>query len=224
MNEYFESLAPSEEVRAWYGTTLKNYLEKYPQTAQGVVEHVLDYLCSEKGPKKLRKMSFPQAKAKAEAWVKSLKKKGAHIKEQPSDVKAIHEFSNGSRIVQLLHKRAYQREGFLMSHCVGSYADKNVTVYSYRDAKNMPHATFEVSKAGDEILQVKGKGNGPIHPKYIDAVIAFLTSIGHPVRSSEMRLLGYYEMSDVLKKQLEVFEHNSQIVSILGKEYVVEKA
>jgi hypothetical protein len=57
--------------------------------------------------------------------------------------------------------------------------------------------------------QVKGKGNGDIHPKYVDYVVKFLEHTGMTVGDGEMRHLGYVnaealidELSDTSKALL----------------------
>lgn len=86
--------------------------------------------------------------------------------------------------------------GELQCHEVKGYSpdDKKCLIYSYRDKHNMPHATFEVRKGDESINQIKGKGNGPIHPKYIHPILAFLKSIGMEIRPNDMQNLGYYHM------------------------------
>lgn len=183
----------STEVLDWLSTTLAAELKRKPNKETHELEHLVDYLTSADGPKKLKRMSYSQAMEKANAWTKAQQKKGKNIEDGPKDIEVIHDFLDGNKIVKLLSKAAYQREGFLMSHCVGGYDPKTATVYSYRDAKNQPHATFEVAaRIGlDEMYQIKGKGNGPIHPKYINHILVFLNILGIKIRPSEMINLGY---------------------------------
>lgn len=108
------------------------------------VEHVIDWLASDNRPSRVGRMSYAQAKTSAEKWMKTQIKKGSAIKELPSDIEIILDFGDGFKIVKLVGENAYKREGFLMSHCVASYYGRNVEIYSLRDSKNIPHATFEV--------------------------------------------------------------------------------
>lgn len=205
--EYAVGMNASEEVISWIDTTLTNYLKKNnPRVVE--VEHVIDYLVSSQGPKKLRRMSYPQAKEKAKAWTEAQQKKGKHIKESNKDIEVIHKFQSGYKIVKLLSTDAYKREGFLMRHCLGGYGlNKNIEIYSYRDSKNDPHATFEIQKNHGTISQIKGKGNGPIHPKYINDILVFLEIIGQKPRQSEMTNLGYYYIDK---------EHKDFVLSLDG--------
>lgn len=191
--KYANGMGASDEVISWINLVLPAYFRKHNGIAKYNFEHIIDFLVSSSAPKRLLKMSIKQAHESAEKWSKANQKKGSNIVDGPSDIKLIHEYKDGSCIVKLISQNAYKREGFLMSHCLGGYSVKNdIDIYSYRDKKNMPHATFEVRKRGGEITQIKGKGNGPIHPKYIMPILDFLESIGKKPRPSEMINLGYY--------------------------------
>jgi len=200
-SEYLKLINANEEVVAWTNTTLSAYLKKQ-SPPQEEVEHILDYAASSDGPKKMKRMSYEQIKTLSDKWTKAQQKKGANIKESKKDTKTIHTFGDGSKIVKLIGEAAYKREGFLMRHCVASfYGRKDVEIYSLRDKNNNPHVTFDLTKNGKEISQLKGKGNGSIHPKYIDAVMAFLGLMEITVRPSEMKNLGYYQVTDMQTKK-----------------------
>jgi hypothetical protein len=219
---YVNGLGGGSEVQEWVTSTLAKRAARTP-LEQTEAEHVLDYLMSPVAPKRLRRMSYDQAKAAAEKWSKANQKKGRDIAEGTSDVEVIHDFMNGTRIVRLLTKAAFQREGFLMSHCVGGYNpdSQDVHIYSYRDAKNMPHATFEVRRQQKEITQIKGKGNGAIHPRYINPILTFLQTIGIKVRPHDMKNLGYLHVPQpMLELVLMVENAEKEIQTILGERYV----
>ena len=82
-----------------------------------------------------------------------------------------------------------------MRHCVASYYGNSAVIYSLRDAENMPHCTMEKGS------QVKGKGNGSIHPKYVGYIVAFLEEIGMTVGDNEIQDLGYFN-AEKIKKDL----------------------
>ena len=185
-SEYAKHIGADEHIQKWVTTTLSNYLEKN-QVETEEVEHILDYLVM--ANKRVSKMSYIQAKEGAEKWLKAQIKKGNAINELPEDVETVLDFGDGFRVVKLVGENAYKREGFLMSHCVASYYGHDVEVYSLRDSNNMPHATMEKDQ------QIKGKGNGDIHPKYIDYVVKFLEHVGMSVGDSEMKHLGYINIS-----------------------------
>lgn len=190
-----------QEVLTWINSNLANYLKKNEEN-QTEIEHILDYLNSDTAPERLKKMSYKQAKESAEKWIQSLVKKAADIIETDADVETFLEFDGGYRFVKLIGKAAFQREGNLMSHCVASYHGKsNTTIYSLRDNKNQPHCTIEVNSSTgrdgkQSINQIKGKGNGSIHPNYIRFVLEFLKKIDVEVRSYEMKNLGYEDLEE----------------------------
>ncbi|HOX21822.1 MAG TPA: hypothetical protein PLL10_00030 [Elusimicrobiales bacterium] len=132
----------------------------------------------------------------AEKWTAALQKKGLKIEEKPEDVEVVKRWSGGFRMVKLVGKRAYDREGALMRHCVASYYGKDDEIYSLRDKDNVPHATLSRSSQ-----QIKGKGNGSIHPKYVKYVVEFLEHLKIEVRDSEMQNLGYVNIEKIEDKE-----------------------
>lgn len=193
---YANSLSSSADVIQWLNTTGTKALRK-ELTTLSELEHIVDYFNSDAAPKRLLKMSIKDAKRKSDEWQKANRSKGRDLVDSQDDISVYYEFKDGSKIVKLLTKQAFQREGFLMSHCLGGYTPGgDMEIYSYRDVYNNPHATFEVRKNSDEIVQIKGKGNGNIHPKYIQPVLKFLELLGIRVRTSEMKNLGYYYIDE----------------------------
>ena len=190
--EYAKHIGAEEFVKAWVNTTLKNYLEKNKPTTEEV-EHILDYLVV--SGKKVSKMSYEQAKKLSDEWTKAQQKKGKTIDERQEDTELLLDFKDGFRVVKLIGQNAYKREGYLMSHCVGGYFGNGKEIYSLRDKDNLPHCTMEKDQ------QIKGKGNGDIHPRYIGYVVQFLEKVGMTVGDSEMRHLGYINM-EKFKKEL----------------------
>lgn len=190
----------NEEVKTWITTVLKNYLSKNDEN-QGEVEHIIDYFdarkqwCDSRNKSfNLKKMSYPQAKKLSHDWVKKLSKQAKDIVETEADVETEIDFGNGVRLVKLVGQNAFKREGKLMSHCVASYYGKNdMSVYSLRDSLNNPHCTIEINN--DNVNQIKGKGNGSIHPKYIKYILKVLKHFKKEVRKSELIHLGYRELT-----------------------------
>lgn len=220
--KYAKGMNANDEVVMWLTTVCKNHFAKKGSDTPATVEHIIDYLVSPQAPTRLRKMSYGDAKRKSDEWSKTNQKKGKNISDSEEDVELVHDFLDGTRIIRLKTKKAYQREGFLMSHCVGGYNpdDKDCAIYSYRDKQNQPHATFEVRQSDGVINQIKGKGNGSIHPKYVHPILAFLKTIGMEIRPVDMQNLGYYHLPkthlDYLKRS-EKF--NKQITMISGEPY-----
>jgi hypothetical protein len=219
--DYIAARGGNAEVSEWINTTLNKQSERRPLD-QTEVEHILDYLISDAAPRRLRRMSYDHAQVGVEAWSRTNQKHGRNIIETDADVETIHSFEDGGKIVRLLTKNAFQREGFLMSHCVGGYNpnSQDLFIYSYRDKKNIPHATFEVQKKNKQISQIKGKGNGSIHPRYIHPILAFLEKIGMKVQSGEMANLGYHHVPiDILHLIAPIKGALEQLQDISGEKY-----
>ena len=152
---YAIGLGANLTIVRWLEKTLGKYLviEK-PSTEE--VEHIIDYLMSDVAPVRISQMTYDEAKRGAEKWNATLIKKGEHIKETATDTEVVLDFKDGFKVVKLVGKNAFEREGYLMRHCVASYFGKETEVYSLRDIHNMPHCTIEKNQ------QIKGKGNGKI--------------------------------------------------------------
>jgi hypothetical protein len=223
MIEYAKAINARQEVLEWCSTVLASRMKKY-KVDQGEAEHILDYLASDAAPLRLRKMSYKQALESSVKWTKANQKKGRNIVDGDDDLEVIHDFGDGSRIVRLLTKSAYTREGHFMKHCVGGYDPSNSTIYSYRDKKNEPHATFEVSKRDNQIVQIKGKGNGAIHPTYINPIMTFLKSINFEIRPNDMRNLGYIHISkefeDILTRFVDKKGNDVKLTTLFGHRYM----
>lgn len=220
--EYAKSLNSSDEIIQWLSTTARKALKENKSDASEL-EHIIDWMNSSAASERLRKMSIKDAKRLALEWMERNKAKGRNLHDSLDDIEDFMSFKDGSKIVKLKTKKAFEREGFMMSHCLGGYSIRNgYDIYSLRDGQNQAHATFEISKNNDDILQIKGKGNGPIHPKYIDRVLDFLKKIGMNIRSSEMVNLGYYLIhTDHLNFVRSNIGKNEIIVELAGDFYLV---
>ncbi len=224
--EYAKGLGASAEVLEWCDTTLKARCKRDAPSVDER-EHIIDFLISAGAPKRLRKMSYAQAKEGARKWTEANQKKGRNLVEADDDTEHHMDVGDGTRIVKLLSKKAYEREGFLMRHCLGGYTPGSSTVYSLRDKDNEPHVTFEITKSGDSVQQVKGKGNGLIHPRYIEPTLGFLKSMGITVRPLEMTNLGYHHVTAAGKKVMDQFVDtagNGPAYSrVGGEDYIFER-
>lgn len=198
LNDYLKQ-AKEKEVKDWINKNLINYLKKNDENVQEI-EHIIDYLNSEDRPKRIRYMSYEEALNNTSKWTKKLIKKGGNIIETDKDTKVIHDFKNGMKLVQLIGANAFKREGHIMRHCVGSYVNRNdVRIYSLRDKNSNPHCTIEVQKQNDTISQIKGKGNGSIHPKYIKYILKSLKKIGKDINTQDMQYLGYISDEEYIR-------------------------
>lgn len=217
---YAQTINSRTEVLRWLQTTGKKSIKTQKVTASEL-EHVVDFMNSDAAPKRLLKMSIKDAKRKANKWQEANRKKGRNLVDTEDDIETFLTFEDGSKIVKLKSKAAFQREGHLMSHCLGGYSPdtSDMYIYSYRDVYNNPHATFEVRKDCNEVVQIKGKGNGPIHPKYINPVLKFLEELGIDIRHSDMQNLGYYHITKEQLGLLELYEGATKQIAIVNGEY-----
>jgi len=216
-NGYAKHIGAPQKVLTWITARVEPYLKDHSEN-QGEIEHIVDYLASPDAPNNITAMTYEQATQNAEKWLKTLQKRGEYIKEVEADIEVVLDFEDGFKIVKLIGKNAFDREGYLMAHCVGSYYERcnsgKTEIYSLRDKNNMPHATMEKDQ------QVKGKGNGDIHPKYVGYVVKFLEHVGMTVGDSEMRHLGYINVErfkSELAKNTDYF--NSKYVPTSQKLY-----
>ena len=116
-------------------------------------EHIVDWLDSDDSPKKIARMSVPQALEGSKKWQEKLNKiKAVKVDEQFIEL-AFQPTDPQFRIVKLVGKEAFEREGNLMRHCVASYFGRsNCTIFSLRDSKNEPHCTIELGDAATNVV------------------------------------------------------------------------
>lgn len=193
------------EILYWIDHNLANYLTKHEENYQEI-EHIVDFLNSDDAPKRLKKMSYEEANLGSKKWVEKLIKKASEVVETEEDTEVILNFDDGFSLVKLIGKAAFEREGSIMRHCVASYFEKSDSaVYSLRDSDNNSHCTMEIVKnqETDTISQIKGKGNGSIHPRYVDMVIKSLKYFGKSVMSEDLLNLGYADVSKELREIIE---------------------
>ncbi len=212
-----------DETKWWISNTLAKKVKKDPSVSYQEVEHIVDYLNSDAAPKRFQKMDYITAKQKSLEWVEKLRKKASEIAETEQDTKSVLKFKDGFRLVRLVGESAYKREGYIMKHCVASYYGKETKIYSLRDQNNEPHATFEVT-GSDQLQQIKGKGNGHIHPKYIQKVIRCLKRLGKTVNPNDMVNLGYVEVSPYLKGVIDKTVKNPKYLNMFEKTFFYKNA
>jgi hypothetical protein len=219
--EYAKSLGGNPEITEWL-LTAGSKAVKARHASISDLEHIVDWLYSSSAPKRLKRLSVVDAKRMSREWMEKNKAKGKNLEDSESDIQEFMSFQDESKIVKLLSKKAFEREGNLMSHCLGGYSTREgYDIYSLRDKSNQPHATFEVSTKDSDILQIKGKGNGSIHPKYIHRVLAFLKKLGMDIRPSEMVNLGYYCVPQVHLEFIKSKMKKEKLIEIAGEFYIV---
>ena len=131
--------------------------------------------------------TFEQALSAAQEWHEKLaenlaKKQKAHqiLSKSLIGAEFVMNLPNNMKAYRLTTPEALDFESEYMGHCVGSGGyDKNVKngttqIYSIRDERGEPHATFEVRN--NTIQQCKGKQNKAPVAKYMPAIQEFIKS------------------------------------------------
>ncbi len=129
--------------------------------------------------------TFEMALDAAKKWHEHLAENLAKLNKskemlEKSLVGAVHvmDLCDGLSAYQLTTEEALDFESEYMGHCVGkgSYdagvKDGSIKIYSIRDERGEPHATFEVR--GNEVYQAKGKQNKALVRKYVPAAKMFV--------------------------------------------------
>lgn len=214
-------LSEDKRISDWLKMHLSTYLKKGGLISHQEVEHIIDYLKSDRSPKRLSRLSVEQAKVQSEKWTVSLNKKFKNFSqiEADSSVEFFKTYDENMAWVRLVSKEAFSREGALMSHCVGSYYDraaKKGGIFSLRDEKNLPHCTIEVG-TNLNISQIKGKANQRVSDKYHDYVLDFINNSGFMCEIyHDLKNLNAYKIkrdNEVLIVKLSQLENGDEFLS-----------
>jgi hypothetical protein len=133
------------------------------------IEHIIDYLHSDKAPKNLSRLSFKDSIDHSKKWTENLNKvKMENDSVDFDSLNIIHKLNDDYFIVQLETKDEFNLEGKDMNHCVLEYYNRykknnNFVIWSIRNKHNKPTATVELvfnsySKSV-RIPQFKGRFN-----------------------------------------------------------------
>jgi hypothetical protein len=131
----------------------------------------------------LKKISVPQALQHNRDWHKRLEnekkdKEKRELEERDlKEVKIIWEDLD-HRLVRLVSKGTYQREGAMMHNCVASYADyTRSSIYSWRRVEgNEPLVTIEIRDK--KIAQMKGPFNNAVDSELVVTICKHLHEEG----------------------------------------------
>ena len=158
---------------------------------------ILDWMRSTSGPalgSDWSKISVAQAKAAELAWVDAMAKAAAKKDLDAADAVGTELFAAlgpssgpreaarasgsewaGWRWVEVASADALDREGSMMRHCVGSYAEDVASgrkrIYSLRDPSNTPKLTIEAK--GSVLVQIKAFANASCPAEMRPAVASF---------------------------------------------------
>lgn len=172
----------SERIDYWLERQAAPFLRKN-LVPEEVLENIIHFLESLNAPKKIDKVSFLRAQSLMEKWFSKLQNKKINQVESEGAVEFIYD-DEPYTWVKLKSQASYDREGKLMGHCVASYfSHKDIVIYSLRDENNEPHCTIEIKN--NKILQIKGRGNKPVVPKYHAALRKFINGLNLPLHTGD---------------------------------------
>ena len=83
---------------------------------------VIDFLMSAQAPR-LARLSFEAALEASKAWHEKMARQKT-FEEDPQGIEVYLEMPDGLKWVKVKSAKSLAREGALMSHCVGSYAEQ----------------------------------------------------------------------------------------------------
>ncbi len=131
---------------------------------------------------RLDRIAFPDAVAAAYRFRMLIDERGG-----PEQDDTLLEFEDGYRFALLKSEKDLAKEGERMCHCAGGYGheiDHGSDIVSLRDQRNRPHVTLEIL-GSREVVQIKGKANGPVAPRYRRYVADFIRDLGLEVTGDQ---------------------------------------
>lgn len=108
-------------------------------------------------------------------------------------------FENGYRFALLTTPKDLEIEGRRMRHCVGDYdyeVERGSDIVSLRGPDDRPHVTLEIL-GGREVVQIKGKANASVAPRYRRYVACF-------IRDMELEVTGDRENAGITSQPMDL--------------------
>ena len=202
------------ELSAWIDKNITQDREE--------LEHICDYFMGIENPN--YKLSYKNAMAKAKRWVESMRKDTTNEIEWV-DYEIVYKTKDWlMKFVKLLTKEAYENESSNMRHCIRTYWGNDREVFSLRDDVNMPHATMDIVKNWDTIMQIQGKWDNTVDGKYQQYNMEFLEYMGFTINSDFLKKIWYYKIDDIDKgltsqKSYNGYIHESHIDTLQDSEW-----
>ena len=183
------------------------------------IDHIVDYFVwylDNNPSKSLDSVTWHQMKSGMEKWEESFVS-GEQTSDRMSGEKEV--LKTGSFVwVELTDQEALLNEGNRMDHCAGTYGSRvksgNVKVYSLRDSSNYPFITLEYVPGPHKVVQIQGRSNTLISPRYTDQLRAFLTYLDELKEGESLDVPGTVLSEVGLFKHKETFYHVSEYVPI----------
>ena len=134
-------------------------------------DHIADWLAAEAPTRQLNKLSFAVACEKVAEWDAARVRraeKGADLPDDPDGIEELGAAPDsglpGAKWARVFSEKALDREGVIMRHCVGSFAERvaqgDCEIYSLRDGDNVPVATLEARSLDHDGLRRVAKEQG----------------------------------------------------------------
>ena len=165
---------------------------------------ILDWMRSDRGPglaSDWSRVSWDQAAKAHQDWIDEMARQASKLVSAQKafdgceKVAAAGPDLAGWSWVRVESAQALEREGALMRHCVGSYADLvaegELSIWSLRDPAGKPYLTLETRESqedqGLEARQIKGFANAPPtaeHARALSALFEHFQNAGCPIVAS----------------------------------------
>lgn len=159
-----------------------------PNAERDLLARVLDWMRADTGPSLASdwsKISVDQALEAEAKWVEAMSRAALKTDLEQADALGVSlmieipgkgpDKRSGWRWVEVRSRGALDREGALMRHCVGSYAEDvstgNKAVFSLRDPDNKPRLTLEAQQG--RLTQLKAFANQPCPRALRSQVVEF---------------------------------------------------
>jgi hypothetical protein len=161
-----------EEVEFWINSNLSNHLKSNPEN-QDDIEHILDYLCSNDSPKRLKKMSYDEALKGSEKWMNKLIKNNKNIVETDSDVENASSGDNSKNASSGNYSKNASSGNYSQNASSGNHS-KNAS--SGNHSKNASSGNYsQNASSGDRTTwEISGKNNVVASIGYRDKVKAVI--------------------------------------------------
>jgi hypothetical protein len=161
----------------------------YHRITQVSVEHISDlcdlftsdWFTSRYKPETVSHLSVSEALAKHDEWLNFLNE-SATTEEDFESLVTLYAYEDGHKIVELISRQNYVREGKLMRSCIASYSSKlkrkRSRVFSLRDSDNQPLLTIHFDKSTETITDIRGFKNRLVTPKELKFLQPFFHAQG----------------------------------------------
>jgi hypothetical protein len=148
--------AAGDRVAVPGGSGLKSFMD----AARDMVDWLTSLPSDDRHLRRIDRMSVTDALNLSDRWHRRMAADAAMLVAGGEGTRAVKNWEDGVRIVELASPAALKHEGSSMGHCVGGYWHRvqkgDCRIFSLRDAGGTSHATIEVGHVWG--VDVAGKG------------------------------------------------------------------